>query len=86
MMMVRFPETEEEARLWKPTIRVEALGTRVLAVAVTRIEGKWKAYIGAVPGHDHDNEWQAVRVDGRALMKEVACAVFPEVAEIPYAR
>src|SRR3990167_6286294 len=40
-----FPKTIEEAKTWSRCILRRALASRVLAVAVTRIEGTWRAYI-----------------------------------------
>ena len=65
------------------------LSTRVLAVAATRTEGTWKAYIDAVPGWNHDNEWQKVLAHGAMLDEPVARLLFghrPEFGpDVPYA-
>ena len=53
-----------------------ALDTKVLVVAVKRVEGTWCAYIGAVPGESHEEELQQVKDYGSKLSKEVADAVF----------
>ncbi len=82
----RFPETTDEAEAWKPAIVVRALARRVLCVAVTRIEGRWKAYCDAVDGQSHDDEAGEIIKLGVPLYPAVAAAVFPEFAEIPYAR
>jgi hypothetical protein len=62
-----------------------ALAMDVLAVAVvdtfeyddghTRVE--WTAYCGAVPGQNHEEEWQNVRATGSKLPRDVAKAIFP---------
>lgn len=77
-------ETQEEPRAWQPTIRAHALSWNVLAVATTRIEGTWKAYCGAVPGQNHDHEWQEVMDQGCQLPEGIARAIFPCLADIPY--
>jgi predicted amidohydrolase len=81
-----FPETSEEAENWKRAIRVNALSSTVLVVATTRLERTWKAYCAAVPGVNHDNEWQAVLREGTMLLEPVARAIFPEFDDVPYAR
>lgn len=82
----QFPENPEEAREWGPYRRVKALDMRVLCCAKTRIEGAWAAYIGAVPGRSHDQEQESVWNEGAKLAEEIALAIFPEFAGIPYAR
>jgi len=63
----------------------KALACKVLAVASLRIEGKWKVYIGAVEGQNYDKEWNEVFKHGDATTKKIACAIFPEYEEMPYA-
>ena len=48
-----FPHSAEEARAWTPQILHRPLASRVLVVAVPRVECAWSAYIDAVPGVDH---------------------------------
>ncbi len=48
-----------------------ALGHQVLVVFKRRVEG-WAAYIGAVPGKDHDREAQSVLREGDKLPEDVA--------------
>lgn len=79
-----FPATDELAG-WEPTVRVRTLARRVLAVARTRIEGKWAAYCDAVPGKNHDYEFQDVLDQGVKLPEPWARALFPEFDGIPYA-
>ena len=82
-----FPKSVLEANGWKAHIRYMALGdSRVMVVAVTRIECAWRCYIGAVPGQNHDDEWQEVRDQGGTLPEAVALAIFPEFKGVPYAR
>lgn len=71
---------------WAPVIRRSALASRVLAVAQTRIEGTWKAYIDAVAGMDHDFEYERVLSHGTELTEQIARAIFPQFSEIPYDR
>jgi hypothetical protein len=80
-----FPENKEETGTWKATRSRHALARCVLAVAHTRIEGAWCAYIDAVPGRRHVDEAQAVLDHGAKLGKDVACVLFPLFADIPYA-
>ena len=66
----------------------KALACRVLAVAVARLDygASWTAYIDAVPGKKHEDEWQKVRDGGIKLPKEVAKAIFHGIPdELPYA-
>jgi len=63
-----------------------AFAMRVLAVATTRIEGKWSAYIDAVPGYNHDAEFLPVLQEGEKLSEPIARIMFPEFNPIPYAR
>lgn len=62
-----------------------ALDYRVIAAASTRIEGTWKAYIGAVEGINHNNEYEEVLKYGSQLSEEIARTIFPSFSEIPYA-
>ena len=80
-----FPESTLEAVEWEPVVRLRALHPDVLAVARTRIEGTWAAYVAAVPGEDHDWEAEHVLDRGTKLPFDVAKAVFPAFAELPYA-
>ena len=79
------PDDPSECRGWEPQVAVFALSRRVLVVANTRIEGRWKAYIDAVPGEDHDKEWQDVRRHGGTVPHEIARVMFLAFADIPYA-
>ena len=65
--------------------RVIALDRQVLAVATERIDG-WCAYIGAVPGKNHDNEWDEVLRQGCKLSEHVAIAIFGKREDMSYAR
>jgi len=61
-----------------------ALDSRVLVVAVRRIDG-WCAYIGAVPGESHERELQDVKDHGNKLPESIALAIFPRFKGIEYA-
>lgn len=71
---------------WKPAIQRHALHMKVLAVATTRVEGMWSAYISNVPGYHHDVEYHGVLEFGDKLGQKIAEALFPEFKGIPYAR
>lgn len=81
-----FPKTSEEATIWKPWVLHRALAARVLAVARTRVECTWAAYVDAVPGHDHDEEVNPVLDRGIKLDEAIARELFPVFEKIPYAR
>jgi hypothetical protein len=81
-----FPKTVEELNDWIPATRYVALNRDVLCVATTRAEGTWKAYCAAVPGQNHDEEWQAVLAQGCPMMADIAKIVFPDFAILSYAR
>lgn len=83
---VQFGTTPEECREWRPTIITRALALRVLCVAKTRVEGTWRAYVDAVPGMDHRNEYHEVLAQGEKLDADVAAVIFPEFRDVPYAR
>ena len=79
-------EDLHEVERWKRTIRSKALNRDVLVVATTRIEGTWKAYCGAVPGFNHDAEWREILRHGGTVEERIARAMFPEFADMKYAR
>ena len=64
-----------------------ALGTKILCVAVERVEGAWCAYIKDVPGESHQDELQSVMRHGYKLPENIALEVFPRFKEreLPYA-
>ena len=75
----------EEAQSWKPFTLRFSLHANVLAVATTRIEGAWCAYIGPAYCNSHrDDEPQVLR-QGTKLLSEHAKAMFPEFEGVPYA-
>ena len=61
-------------------IGVYAFSSRVLAVAVQGGIGDWCAYIDAVPGKDHKEEFEEVARKGEKLPQAVANVIFPHVA------
>lgn len=69
---------------WVPRIRYTALSSRVIAVATTRIERAWAAYIDAVPGVNHAHEWKAVLKNGDKLPEKVAAVLFPDFVDSGY--
>ena len=66
------------------------LGSRVLAVLSRRVDG-WCVYVGAVPGVDHDHEWQEVANYGDKQRQPVAEAIAKSLfhpgfeIDLPYA-
>lgn len=58
-------------------IRWVALDQYVIAVAKERVDG-WAAYIGSVPGKEHEHEWIDVLHGGTKLDEAVAIQIFPE--------
>jgi hypothetical protein len=85
----KFPENSEEKEDWSVNgyyFRYGALASpRVMAYAHTRVEGAWCAYIDAVPGQNHDHEWQEVMRYGGKLPESIALLIFPEFEGLPYA-
>ena len=58
-----------------------AITRNILVVAyVNPGPDDWVAYIGAVPGKNHDDEWQAVALEGDKLPEPVASYYFPGLA------
>lgn len=63
-------------------LRYRALDRQVLIVAVVNtIVGDWSAYIGAVPGECHEDEYEEVAAYGTKLSKELATVLFPDLAK-----
>jgi len=62
-----------------------ALASRVLCVAVLRVDG-WCAYCDAVPGEDHAREYLAVVRHGAKLPGPVARAIWPQFKALRYAQ
>jgi len=57
-----------------------ALASDVIAVAVEGHIEDWSAYIGAVPGHNHEKEYHKVMETGDKLDKRIAEILFPYFA------
>ncbi len=59
------------------------LAMRVLAVAVINTHDEkvfdWAAYIDAVPGQNHENEYLNVAENGSKTSKEIAEVLFPDL-------
>jgi len=66
-------------------LHLVALAARVLAVAIDYQDGRWRAYIDAVPGHDHQTEYLPVVNQGSTLNERLARAAFPRLTG-PYTR
>jgi len=54
-----------------------ALDSKVLVIAVEGYAGDWSAYIGAVRGERHDEEYLDVADYGNKLSEKIARAIFP---------
>ena len=58
-----------------------ALDSKVLAIAVINpAVGDWSAYIGAVPGMNHEQEKTEVARTGNKLDQNIARLIFPDIA------
>ncbi len=56
----------------------QALDSKVIVVAIEGAVKDWAAYIGAVPGDNHDKEWFDVAKHGTKLPEKVARLLFPD--------
>lgn len=67
------------------------LGHRVLAVLSIGVDG-WRVYVDAVPGQNHDREWQEVARVGDKQREPVARAIVESLfhpgfeIDLPYVR
>ena len=67
------------------------LGHRVLAV-LSRGVGEWRVYVDAVPGKNHEEEWEEVARFGDKQREEVGRAIAENLfhpgfeIDLPYAR
>ena len=82
----KFPETREEALIWRPPMFRQALHSKVLVVAKLRQEGAWSAYCFPVPGQNHENEMYLWEEYGSKIWEELARILFPSLGGIPYAK
>lgn len=77
-------------KAWKPQIIKRNLGQFgglwITTVARTRIEGTWGAYVGVTTGDYPEIERTRILDRGAKLRPEVAQAIFPELAAIPYSQ
>ena len=64
--------------------RYTVLDIKVLAVAMEGGNHDWAAYIGAVPGWSHANEWRLVYENGSKLRQEVAELLFPDFTDLKW--
>jgi hypothetical protein len=71
---------------WEPMTVRHALHQEVLAVATTRAEPGWCAYIGPVPGMRHDQEEGPVLAHGDKLREDIARVMFPQFKDLEYIR
>ena len=71
-------ENMERKTRWK------ALDIRVIVVAVEGHVDDWAAYIGAVQGDCHAEEWQDVAQNGSKLPKAIAEILFPDFKHLAY--
>lgn len=65
----------------KKKVAVHALASRVLVVAVEGGIKDWAAYIDAVKGYNHEQEWQEVKRHGTKISRRMAEMLFPEFVE-----
>ena len=62
----------------EPLREYRALDSKVIVVASQGGRGDdWAAYIGAVEGKDHDEEWKSVMEEGTKLDRKIAEIIFP---------
>jgi len=84
----KFPANREAAAIWEPAYRWRSIGPNVLAVAKTRVEGEWRAYIDSVNARNHDDGEVMDKVlrFGVPVDETLARGLFPvEFREVPYA-
>jgi len=62
----------------------KALDRRVIVVAVEGEVEDWAAYIGAVQGDRHSEEWQEVAEYGTKLPKNIAEILFPQFRNLEW--
>jgi len=59
---------------------IRALARKVLVVAsITKKVNEWKAYIDAVEGLSHENEWRKVVRSGTKIDHRIAKILFPDL-------
>jgi hypothetical protein len=62
------------------------LHRQVMVLAVTRIEGTWKAYCFPVPGRNHFAEEYLWKTEGVEILEGLARPLFPHLKERPYSK
>lgn len=60
--------------------------TRNILVVACRTVGGWKAYIGVVPGKNHNEEWSEILSFGDTVQENLARFLYPEFKDAPYDR
>ena len=81
-----FPRNSRDAQKFEAAVFHTALSVNVLAVARTRIEGAWAAYIGVANSYRHEDDRDSILNYGAKLREPVARAIFPMFKGVPYAR
>lgn len=66
----------------EPRVSYKVLAVDVIVVAKEGGNHDWAAYIGSVPGFNHDKEWKTVRETGAKLPESVARVLFPAFADL----
>ena len=77
---------ELEAMDFTPRITHAWLAPKVLAVATTRIDGTWAAYVDSVTGQTGRLDIEAVLDHGATLNKAVASVMFPGYEHLEWFR
>ena len=81
-----FPANRVAGCIWEPAIFHRSVGPEIVAVAKSRIEGKWRAYIATTTEANHDNAIEATINWGIPVDEKLARGLFPvEFTEVPYA-
>jgi len=85
-MKDHFKDSTVRSGYWEKMTQHRGMSMKVLAVANTRIEGAWCAYVDAVPGMSHEDEAAEVLAHGSKLDEDVARALFPGFRDLYYAQ
>lgn len=74
---------------WKPKIASHEFGNfgglMITAVARTRIDGSWRAYIGVTTGDYPEIESKRILSHGAKLAADTARTIFKKFDKLPYA-
>lgn len=76
-----FPDTSDDARVWEARVFAEHLSPEVMAVARTRIEGRWSAYVAPIDSDDKDALSKVLRW-GTKMREPHARAIFPNLSAV----